>query len=172
MTRRMRVLALTLVAGALVAAFVIVGLAPSTPAGRAAPALPREALVGPPVTLHSVFAGTGGRPALVVFWASWCGPCATEAPALERFSRSPAGRARIVGVDWSDPTSGARAFIRRYAWTFPNVRDGEGTVGNAYHLTVLPTTFVLDDGGRIHAVLRGPQTEHSLQRALLSAEGS
>ncbi len=172
MTRRMRVLALALAAGALVAAFVIVGLAPSAPAGRAAPAFPREALIGPPVTLHSVFAGTGGRPALVVFWASWCGPCAAEAPALERFARSPAGRARLVGVDWSDPISGARAFIRKYGWTFPNVRDGEGTVGYAYHLTDLPTTFVLDDGGRIRAVLRGPQSERSLQRALAGAERS
>ena len=33
-----------------------------------------------------------GRPALVVFWASWCEPCAREAPALERFSLSPFGR--------------------------------------------------------------------------------
>jgi cytochrome c biogenesis protein CcmG, thiol:disulfide interchange protein DsbE len=92
-----------------------------------------------------------------------------EAPALERFSRSSLGHGRLVGVDWSDGLSGARSFIRRYAWSFPNVRDSEGTVGNAYRLTGLPTTFVLDPHGHIKAVLRGPQDEASLGRALASA---
>ena len=77
-----------------------------------------------------------------------------------------------MGVDWSDALSGARAFIRRYSWTFPNVRDAEGTVGNAYRLTVLPTTFVIDAHGRISAVLRGPQSEGSLQTALATVEHS
>jgi thiol-disulfide isomerase/thioredoxin len=106
-----------------------------------------------------------------VFWASWCGPCAQEAPALERFSKTSAGRGRIVGVDWSDPElTSARSFIRRHAWTFPNLRDSEGTVGIAYGLTGLPTTFVIDARGRIRETLRGPQSERSLQRALASVE--
>ena len=46
------------------------------------------------------------------------------------------------------------------------MRDAEGTVGNAYRLTVLPTTFVLDAHGRIRAVLRGPQSDASLAGAL------
>jgi cytochrome c biogenesis protein CcmG/thiol:disulfide interchange protein DsbE len=102
---------------------------------------------------------------LVTFWASWCGPCAREASALERFSLSPSGRGRLVGVDWSDALSGARAFIRHYGWTFSNVRDGEGTVGNDYRVAGLPTTFVVDPSGHILAVLRGPQDVASLARA-------
>jgi thiol-disulfide isomerase/thioredoxin len=173
MPRRLRLLGWTLVAAAAIAALAVFGLASQSSAGRPAPALPREHLAGSPVTLSSLLAGAGGRPALVVFWASWCGPCAREAPALERFSQSPGGRGRIAGVDWSDPSfSAARSFIRRYAWTFPNVRDAEGTVGNAYRLTVLPTTFVLDAHGRIRALLRGPQSEHSLQTALAGVEHS
>ena len=93
-----------------------------------------------------------------------------EAPALERFSLSAAGRGRVAGVDWSDALSGARSFIRRYSWTFPNVRDSEGTIGNEYRLTGLPTSFVLDANGRIRAVLRGPQSEASLARALAVVE--
>lgn len=122
------------------------------------------------MTLAGMLAGTRGRPALVVFWASWCGPCMREAPALERFAESSTGRGRLVGVDWSDALSGARKFIRRYAWTFPNERDAEGTVGNAYGLPGLPTTFVLDSHGRIRARLVGPQTEASLTRALDAVE--
>jgi thiol-disulfide isomerase/thioredoxin len=107
-----------------------------------------------------------GKPALVVFWASWCEPCAREAPALERLSLAPLGRGRIIGVDWSDTLSDARSFIRRYSWTFPNLRDADGTVGSAYHIAGLPTSFVLDSSGRIRAELRGPQDERSLSRAL------
>lgn len=169
MPRRRR-LGWTLAAAAAVAALSVFGLASRSSTGRTAPALPHERLAGSPVTLAGMLAGAGGRPALVVFWASWCGPCAREAPALERFSRSPAGHGRIVGVDWSDGLSGARSFIRRYAWTFPNVRDAEGTVGNEYRLTDLPTTFVINAHGRISMVLRGPQSEASLERALAGVE--
>jgi thiol-disulfide isomerase/thioredoxin len=170
MPRGRPLLGWTLVAGAAIAALAIFGLAsnPAPTVGRPAPALPREHLAGPPVTVAGLLAG--GRPALVVFWASWCAPCLKEAPAVERFALSPAGRGRVAGVDWSDALSGARSFVRRYSWSFPNVRDSEGTVGNAYRLTGLPTTFVLDRHGRIRTVLRGPQDEASLTRALAALE--
>jgi cytochrome c biogenesis protein CcmG/thiol:disulfide interchange protein DsbE len=158
-----------LAAAAALAALAVFGLAQSRSAanGRVAPALPRQALTGAPVTLKSVLAGIGGRPMLVLFWASWCTPCIQEAPAVERFASSPAGRGRLVGVDYSDPVvSGAREFVKRFAWTFPNLRDGEGFVGNAYHIPNLPTTFVIDGHGRIRATLHGPQTQHSLEAAL------
>jgi cytochrome c biogenesis protein CcmG, thiol:disulfide interchange protein DsbE len=104
-----------------------------------------------------------------VFWASWCGPCEHEAPAIERFAQSADGRGRVVGVDWSDARGGAESFIRHYRWTFPVVRDAEGTVGDAYRLTSLPTTFVIKPDGRIAAELHGPQDEASLTRALAQA---
>jgi cytochrome c biogenesis protein CcmG/thiol:disulfide interchange protein DsbE len=158
----------TLVVAAIAAAAVF-GLASHSSTGRRAPTLPRETLEGARVTLASLLAGAHGKPALVVFWASWCGPCAQEAPALERFSKTSVGRGRIVGVDWSDARSGAVQFLRRYAWTFPNLRDAEGLVGNSYGLTGLPTTFVIDADGRIQAALRGPQSERSLRSALAAA---
>jgi thiol-disulfide isomerase/thioredoxin len=160
MRRRPKPILWTLAAVA-VAAALAVGLAStrSSPVGRLAPALPRERLAGPLVEQT-------GRPALVVFWASWCSPCAREAPALERLSLTPMARGRVIGVDWSDTLGGARSFIQRYAWTFANLRDAQGTVGNDYRLLGLPTSFVLDASGRIRAELRGPQDERSLSRAL------
>jgi cytochrome c biogenesis protein CcmG/thiol:disulfide interchange protein DsbE len=160
-----------LIALALLAVF---GLAAnhSSANGRPAPPLPRERLAGAPTTLSSLLAASHGHPAAVVFWASWCTPCTEEAPALERFARSPAGAGRIVGVDWSDARAGAQSFIRRYAWSFPNVRDAEGTVGNAYRMTGLPTTFIIDAHGRIERALRGPQNERSLAAAMHSVERS
>jgi thiol-disulfide isomerase/thioredoxin len=149
-----------------VAALVVFGLASvHSTVGRLAPALPGERLAGPPATLATLRTAAAGRPVLVTFWASWCAPCAREAAALERFSLSPSGRGRLVGVNWSDARSGARSFIRRYGWTFSNLRDAEGTVGNDYRLPGLPTTFVVDSSGRIRAELRGPQDAASLTRA-------
>jgi thiol-disulfide isomerase/thioredoxin len=134
--------------------------------GRPAPKLPVEQLAGPRTTLASLVAGAHGRPVVVVFWASWCGPCHQEAPALERFSQSAEGRGRLVGVDWSDSLGGARAFVRHYRWTFPVLRDGEGLVGNEYGFPGLPASFVVDGHRRIRELLPGPQSEASLRRAL------
>jgi thiol-disulfide isomerase/thioredoxin len=173
MSRRGLLLTSTLVAVALVALLVF-GLSSSRsgPTGRRAPGLPREHLAGPAVTLGGVLAGAHGRATLITFWASWCGPCAREATALEHFANSPAGRGRLVAVDWSDGLSGARSFIAKHDWTFPVLRDAEGTVGNDYRLTGLPTTFVLDSSGHIRSVLRGPQTPSTLAHAMASVTAS
>src|SRR5205085_12690356 len=133
--------------------------------GRA-PERPRERIGGPTATLSSLLAGAHGRPAVVVFWASWCAPCQREAPAFERFARSATGAGRVVGVDWSDALSGAKSFIARNRWSFPNLRDADGTVGNNYGISELPTTFVLSGSGRVAATLTGPQTDTSLARAV------
>jgi cytochrome c biogenesis protein CcmG, thiol:disulfide interchange protein DsbE len=158
-----------LLVGALViGALVVLELATSGGGGhgrRAAPALPADVLTPPRATLASL----RGTPALVNFWASWCGPCDREAPELRRFSRRLGGRGALVGVDWNDSLDGARKFIRKNGWTFPNLRDGDGIVGNRYGLSGLPNTFVLDSRGRIVQVLRGPQTVAELEAALRAA---
>ena len=151
----------------LVALALVIGLSgKGASGGRPAPALPRELLAGPPATLATLRATADGHPSLVVFWASWCEPCQHEAPAVERFARSPAGRGRVVGVDWSDEAQSARRFVRKYRWSFSNLRDGEGAVGYAYGLRDLPTTYVIGANGRIEQTLIGPQTEQTLGHAL------
>jgi thiol-disulfide isomerase/thioredoxin len=173
MSRR-RLLVSSILAAVAVAALIVFGLSSSGsgPVGRAAPQLPRERLAGPATTLRDALASAHGRATLITFWASWCGPCTREAGALERFSRSPSGKGRLIGVDWSDGLSGARAFVAKHGWTFPVLRDAEGTVGNDYRLTGLPTTFVLDADGRIRSELRGPQTQATLARAMAGVKRS
>ena len=169
--RAARRLGLAIMALAVVVVAAVFGLTGTSGVkGRVAPALPPEHLSGTRATLAGMLSSARGKPVLVVFWASWCGPCSKEAPALERFAESSQGRQRIVGVDWSDTRSGARSFIAHYGWTFPNVRDGEGTVGDSYGLASLPTTFVIGPRHRILAEMRGPQSQGSLDRALASAE--
>jgi peroxiredoxin len=157
------------VAGLVVAALVVAELVSgggSEETGRAAPPLPTKALRGPGTSLAEL----RGKPALVDFFASWCDPCAEEAPTLRKLSAAVAGKATVVAVDWDDATGPARAFVRKHGWTFPVLADTSGTVGESYGVTVgLPTSFVLDPEGRIVATFRGPQSVATLRRALLEA---
>ncbi len=130
----------------------------------AGPAPPRPSAVRQPP--RATLAKLRGRPALVDFWASWCDPCRREAPELERLDRSLHGAARLVGVDYTDGESPARAYLRRYGWTFPVLSDPNGVYGSRYGIDGLPTAFVLDSRGRIVRVLRGPQTVESLRTAV------
>jgi cytochrome c biogenesis protein CcmG, thiol:disulfide interchange protein DsbE len=134
-------------------------------ASRPAPALPTQVLSGHRVDLASL----RGRPAVVNFWASWCGPCKQEAPQLRSFDKDIGNRATLVGVDWNDAADNARAFIAKSHWSYPVLRDPSGGVGNAYGLNGLPTTFVLDSSGDIVQKLQGPQTASSLNQAVASA---
>ncbi|MBS1895167.1 MAG: TlpA family protein disulfide reductase [Actinobacteria bacterium] len=156
------------VAALVVAAIGVAELASgsgSPATGRAAPALPTKALRPPVVDL----AALRGKPVLVDFFASWCEPCAEEAPTLRRLSASLDGRAAVVAVDWDDAGGPARAFVRKHGWDFPVLADTSGTVGEKYGLAGLPTSFVIDPHGRIVATFRGPQSEAKLRQALLEA---
>jgi peroxiredoxin len=103
------------------------------------------------------------------FWAGWCGPCRDEASAFEHLARSLHGQARLVGVNWNDSLDSARSFISAHHLTFPNLRDADGTVGDSYRITGLPTTFIVDSRGRITDVLQGPQDVSDVERALRAA---
>jgi thiol-disulfide isomerase/thioredoxin len=146
----------------LVAIVLLSGTSSRTGTGRPAPPLPNSVLVPPKVTL----AALRGRPAAINFWASWCSPCLKEAPELERVARQLRGRARLVGVDWTDGTGAARSFVAQHHLTYPNLIDSDGVTGSRYGLNGLPTTFILDGEGKITDILRGPQSAESLLRAL------
>ncbi len=156
-----RVLAVVAAVGGLVLIVVLSGTSGSN-AGRRAPQLPTEVLVPPRQTVASL----RGKPAAINFWASWCEPCRKESPELERLFWSLHGRAALVGVDYSDDAASARSFIREFHLTYPMLRDPDGLVGDRYGVTGLPTTAILDPQGRIVQLLRGPQTQASVNAAL------
>jgi thiol-disulfide isomerase/thioredoxin len=155
---------LVLTAAACVAAFVVAEALSGTPpaSARAAPPLPAKVLEPPARTI----AGLRGRPVIVHFWASWCGPCQKEAGELARLSGQLGGRAALVGVDYTDAAGSARRFIARHGWHFPILADPDGHTGDAYGLAGLPTTFLVDADGRIVRRLTGPQTAAGLLRAI------
>ena len=159
-----------LVVAVLVGGLVVLELATSGDhsSGETAPPLPDAVLVPPKVTIESL----RGKPAVINFWASWCEPCREEADHLRRFHEHNRGRVAVVGVNYTDNLDGAKAFLKRYRWTFPNLSDPEGLAGSRYNLVGLPVTVILDSEGRIAKQLRGPQTEEKLDAAAREAEAS
>jgi cytochrome c biogenesis protein CcmG, thiol:disulfide interchange protein DsbE len=95
-------------------------------------------------------------------WATWCGPCVREMPALERLHHElgPEGL-EIIGVSVDEaPNSAAavRAFRDRFGLTFPLLHDPSGNIQDVYRVTGLPTTFIIDKNGRIRQRLLGERT--------------
>ncbi|NJC63761.1 TlpA family protein disulfide reductase [Planosporangium flavigriseum] len=101
---------------------------------------------GQPVRLSKL-----GTPAVINLWASWCGPCRTELPELQRFADRAAGRVQVVGVITSDPNrGGAQSLIDDLKLRFPMLYDGQAKLQAQIGPPVaMPTTLLVDAGGRV-----------------------
>jgi cytochrome c biogenesis protein CcmG/thiol:disulfide interchange protein DsbE len=107
-----------------------------------------------------------GKVVVLNFWASWCDPCKTEAPALEELSHEYAGRVTVVGVDSEDTTSDARAFADRYHLTYPLVHAQGSEIYHRWGLTGYPETFIIDASGRVVHHFPGEVTGADVQQQL------
>lgn len=138
--------------------------APPTPAGLAIarrgqpmPALTLPTLDGQSTALPAAYAG---RPLLINFWASWCGPCIEEMPELERFSRSQgANGTQVVGIALDDANA-VRAFLKRIPVEYPILIDVAGPRDSGVQLGnlkgVLPYTALVGADGRLIKQKIGP----------------
>jgi thiol-disulfide isomerase/thioredoxin len=110
---------------------------------------------------------SAGKVVLLNFWATWCGPCREETPALVRtYQRYRARGFEIAGISLDDdPEEVAPAFVRRFAVPYPVLLPGSDFVLASY-VEHLPTTLSLDRRGRIAGSWIGQVRENDLMPAI------
>ncbi len=90
-----------------------------------------------------------GKVVLISFWASWCGPCRAEAPALDAAYKTMAGKdVEFLGISVDDTREEALGFARSIPVSYPTLLDAGGRkAGNAYKAQSIPLTVLIDKAG-------------------------
>lgn len=98
-----------------------------------------------------------GKPVVLNFWATWCGPCREEMPLFENFWNKYKDKGVVfLGVDVMDDKDNAIEFIKSTGISYPNLYDPSGKVSSKYRVIALPATFFIDREGNIVAKNYGP----------------
>lgn len=162
-------------AGAAAVALIREPSRPSLRPGSIAPAFSLPVSGGESVALEAL----RGRVLFVNFWATWCAPCRTEAPSLERLYQSLRGEGfEVLGIsiDAEQDEAAVTVFARELGLTFPIPRDPDKRVYGAYQASGVPETFLVDRGGRVLERFVGPQNwddpryARAIRHALASGE--
>lgn len=111
---------------------------------------------------EGVLVGLRGKPVIVNVWASWCAPCRTETPLLERTWRAHADKVTIIGVASKDVPAQSRAFMTEFQVSYPNIFDVTGEIRSRLDLRGFPTTYVFDADGTLRTSIVGGLTEQRL----------
>jgi thiol-disulfide isomerase/thioredoxin len=125
------------------------GAGPASPLAAGGEPLPDITLPcfagGQPVRLAHL-----GVPAVINLWASWCAPCRTELPQVQRYAERAAGRVQVIGVITSDPNrGGAQSLIDDLGLRFPMLYDEPATLRAQVGVQALPVTLLVDARGRL-----------------------
>ena len=97
-----------------------------------------------------------GRPVLINFWASWCGPCIYEMPYLQQVYEEWSGQGLVVlAINKGESLSTVSDFVQSGNFSFPVLLDINQYVALEYNAWNIPTTFFIDKDGVIQAIKIG-----------------
>ncbi|MCB1054595.1 MAG: redoxin domain-containing protein [Acidobacteria bacterium] len=100
---------------------------------------------------------------LLTFWATWCGPCRSEMPSLEKLHQTRGGKGlEIVGVSVDNSRVPVDPYIEKMGLTFTMLWDGRGSAATAYHASSIPLTYLIDPEGKVVAISRGARDWNAL----------
>ncbi|MFN8378721.1 MAG: cytochrome c biogenesis protein CcdA [Anaerolineae bacterium] len=109
-----------------------------------------------------------GRPVLLNFWATWCGPCRVEMPAFQQVHETGSDLA-ILAVDYGQTAEDVAGYREEMGVTFPLLVDETMEVGDTYGVAQIPSTFLIGPDGRVVTVHYGPLTVEQINELAASA---
>lgn len=112
--------------------------------GRTAPDIEAPLLDGGEFSL----AAQRGKTVVLSFWASWCGPCRQELPALEALAKA-RGDIEVFAVNVDRDPALARRFLSQVTIDLPIVMDPESAALGLYEVLSMPTMFLVDRNGTV-----------------------
>ena len=152
-------------------AFALAGCGDNAPVAPVKTAQPRQ--LAAPFTVKTLrggvftFASKRGAPVVVNFWASWCTPCAIEAPLLEKIYKEYKGRGvEFIAIAVEDAKKDAQKFVSKYGLTFPIGLDENGDITSAYRANIIPQIFFIDADGYISYAHKGIIDEETFVKEL------
>ena len=111
-----------------------------------------------------------GKPIVLNFWASWCGPCQSEMPDFQEKFEALGEDVQFLMVNMTDGSREtvdiASAFIEEKGFTFPVLYDTDLDAANTYGAYSLPTTYFIDSQGSAIAWATGAIDGDTLQRGI------
>ena len=109
-----------------------------------------------------------GKPVVVNFWASWCGPCKSEMPAFQAMWEQYGDEVEFLMVNLVDNASetvkSAQDFLATTDYTFPVYFDTEQSAAYTYSIYSIPTTIFVDADGNIVNSIKGAMPQATLEQ--------
>jgi len=101
------------------------------------------------------------------FWASWCGPCRAEQPALDTVATDYAAKGvRFIGVVVRDNLAQARIYRDEFKMPYPSVYDQAAQLGYAYQVDAPPSSVYIDAQGVVQFKITGELDANSYRRII------
>ncbi len=113
-----------------------------------------------------------GKAVLVNFWATWCGPCVVETPALVRVYNKYKDRGfSVIGVALQSEEDNIKDFVKKYRVPYAIASDTTSEVGLRYQVFALPSSFLFTADGKVKKAFTGYVEEAALERELEAVLG-
>lgn len=118
---------------------------PAPKVGYSAPDFELNNLAGDTIKLSNL----RGKPVLINFWATWCGPCRLEMPDIQKIYENYQGDFEVLAVNADEQERIVAKFAKDIGITFEVLLDPGANVQSLYQLRGYPTSFLVDQEGVI-----------------------